>query len=206
LRARRAWQSRCWFEIASSLKAPRNDPLGANVNYNVLLVISTHLAELYDVETRVLNQAVKRNISRFPEDFMFQLNSSESELLVSQNVILHKKYFGGSLPYAFTEQDVMLLGVSASAISKIFSEKEPPRLFQLSQQSPFHYERLKSYPGTILYNGLPQLTRCVYGQNGYWICLACCVHDINCENAFSYEKDSSQSSSFFLFDFLTQIE
>jgi len=41
LRARRAWQSRCWFEIASSLKAPRNDPLGANVNYNVLLVISS---------------------------------------------------------------------------------------------------------------------------------------------------------------------
>jgi len=68
-----------------------------------------HLSELYGVETRVLNQAVKRNISRFPEDFMFQLNSAEVEHLVSQNVIPHKKYFGGSLPYAFTEQGVAML-------------------------------------------------------------------------------------------------
>ena len=73
------------------------------------VMLSTHLAELYDVETRVLNQAVKRNISRFPEDFMFQLNTSEAEQLVSQNVIPHKKYFGGTLPYAFTEQGVAML-------------------------------------------------------------------------------------------------
>jgi hypothetical protein len=72
-------------------------------------MLSMHLAELYGVETRVLNQAVKRNISRFPEDFMFQLNSAEVEQLVSQNVIPHKKYFGGSLPYAFTEQGVAML-------------------------------------------------------------------------------------------------
>jgi len=73
------------------------------------VMLSTHLAELYDVETRVLNQAVKRNINRFPEDFMFQLNNSEAEQLVSRNVIPHKKYFGGSLPYAFTEQGVAML-------------------------------------------------------------------------------------------------
>lgn len=73
------------------------------------VMLSTHLAELYDVETRVLNQAVKRNISRFPEDFMFQLNTSEAEQLVSQNVIPHRKYFGGTLPYAFTEQGVAML-------------------------------------------------------------------------------------------------
>ncbi len=64
-------------------------------------MLSTHLGELYDVETRVLNQAVKRNISRFPEDFMFQLNTSEAEQLVSQNVIPHKKYFGGTLFFVF---------------------------------------------------------------------------------------------------------
>ena len=75
--------------------------------YKVML--STHLAELYGVETRVLNQAVKRNIERFPVDFMFQLNSSEAEWLVSQNVIPQKKYFGGHLPYAFTEQGVAML-------------------------------------------------------------------------------------------------
>ncbi len=73
------------------------------------IILSTHLAELYDVETRILNQAVKRNIRRFPEDFMFHLNTSEAEQLVSQNVIPHKKYFGGSLPYAFTEQGVAML-------------------------------------------------------------------------------------------------
>jgi hypothetical protein len=73
------------------------------------VILSTHLAELYDVETRVLNQAVKRNIGRFPEDFMFQLNTYEAEQLVSQNVIPHKKYLGGSLPYAFTEQGVAML-------------------------------------------------------------------------------------------------
>ena len=60
------------------------------------------MAELYDDETRALNQAVKRNIIRFPEDFMFQLSEAEAQQLVSQNVIPHKKYFGGSLPYAFT--------------------------------------------------------------------------------------------------------
>ena len=73
------------------------------------VMLSMHLAELYGVETRALNQAVKRNIHRFPEDFMFQINESETEQLVSQNVIPHKKYFGGSLPYAFTEQGVAML-------------------------------------------------------------------------------------------------
>lgn len=73
------------------------------------VLLSAHLAELYGVETRALNQAVKRNSERFPEDFMFQLAEQEVEFLVSQNVIPHKKYFGGSLPYAFTEQGVAML-------------------------------------------------------------------------------------------------
>jgi len=73
------------------------------------VMLSMYLAELYGVETRALNQAVKRNIHRFPEDFMFQINEAETEQLVSQNVIPHKKFFGGSLPYAFTEQGVAML-------------------------------------------------------------------------------------------------
>lgn len=68
-----------------------------------------YLVELYGVETRILNQAVKRNIHRFPDDFMFQLTDMEAEALVSQNVMPHKKHFGGSLPYAFTEQGVAML-------------------------------------------------------------------------------------------------
>ena len=73
------------------------------------VMLSIHLAELYGVETRALNQAVKRNFNRFPKDFMLQLTDHEAGQLVSQNVIPHKKYFGGSLPYAFTEQDVAML-------------------------------------------------------------------------------------------------
>ncbi len=73
------------------------------------VMLSPHLAELYRVETRTLNQAVKRNSERFPSDFMFQLSVEEAEWLVSQNVIPHRKHFGGSLPYAFTEQGVAML-------------------------------------------------------------------------------------------------
>lgn len=66
------------------------------------------LAELYGVETKVLNQAVKRNIERFPEDFMFQLTQEEFQNLRSQFVT---SSWGGrrTPPYAFTEQGVAML-------------------------------------------------------------------------------------------------
>ena len=73
------------------------------------VMLSPHLAELYGVETRVLVQAVKRNIDRFPEDFMFQLTDEEFADLKSQIVI---SSWGGSRrakPYAFTEQGVAML-------------------------------------------------------------------------------------------------
>ncbi len=68
-----------------------------------------HLAEMYGIETRALKQAVKRNIERFPADFMFILNKEEMEEVVSQNVIPTISYFGGSKPYAFTETGVAML-------------------------------------------------------------------------------------------------
>ena len=66
------------------------------------------LAVLYGVETRALNQAVKRNSLRFPVDFMFQLTKSEFDNLISQNVI---SSWGGTrkLPYVFTEHGVTML-------------------------------------------------------------------------------------------------
>ena len=72
------------------------------------VIIDRDLALLYGVETRVLNQAVKRNIERFPDDFMFQLNKEEVEILKSQNVT---SSWGGDrrLPYAFTEQGIAML-------------------------------------------------------------------------------------------------
>ncbi|MCC6835405.1 MAG: ORF6N domain-containing protein [Cytophagales bacterium] len=73
------------------------------------VMLDFHLAELYQVETRALKQAVKRNNERFPEDFMFELTTKEIDLMVSQNVIPSKKYLGGALPYAFTESGVAML-------------------------------------------------------------------------------------------------
>ena len=73
------------------------------------VILDVHLAELYDVETRALKQAVKRNINRFPADFMFELDKEEIKQVVSQNVIPHKKYFGGAIPFAFTEAGVAML-------------------------------------------------------------------------------------------------
>ncbi len=74
-------------------------------------MIDRDLAELYGVETKVLNQAVKRNIERFPERFMFQLNEKEFEFLRSQIVTSKTETRGGRqyLPYAFTEQGVAML-------------------------------------------------------------------------------------------------
>ncbi len=91
--------------IASKIISLRNE--------NVILDI--HLAALYGVETRALKQAVRRNMDRFPDDFMFQLNNSEVNEVVSQNVIPAKKYLGGAVPYAFTDNGVaMLSGVLKS--------------------------------------------------------------------------------------------
>ena len=72
------------------------------------VIIDRDLALLYGVETRVLNQAVKRNSERFPDDFMFQLSKEDVEILKSQNVT---SSWGGDrrLPYAFTEQGIAML-------------------------------------------------------------------------------------------------
>jgi len=73
-------------------------------------MLDSDLAELYGVETRVLVQAVKRNLDRFPGDFMFQLDSQDIAALRSQSVI-SKPGRGGrrTAPYAFTEQGVAML-------------------------------------------------------------------------------------------------
>ncbi|MFA6760086.1 MAG: ORF6N domain-containing protein [Sulfuricurvum sp.] len=86
----------------------------------VQVMLDRDLAELYGVETRVLKQAVKRNIERFPDDFMFELTDLEIDLLVSQSVIPSKKLLGGAKPFAFSEQGVA--GLSGILTSKIAIE------------------------------------------------------------------------------------
>ncbi|HBI23259.1 MAG TPA: DNA-binding protein, partial [Nitrospiraceae bacterium] len=74
------------------------------------VMLDSDLAELYGVETRALVQAVKRNIGRFPQDFMFQLNNQEVITLRSQ-IVISKSGKGGRrfIPYVFTEQGVAML-------------------------------------------------------------------------------------------------
>jgi hypothetical protein len=76
------------------------------------VMLDFDLALLYEVETRALNQSVKRNIDRFPEDFMFQLSKQEFEILISQIVISSSENNRGGLrklPFAFSEQGVAML-------------------------------------------------------------------------------------------------
>ena len=120
------------------------------------VLLDTDLAELYGVTTSSLVQAVKRNLDRFPDDFMFQLDATEWESLRSQIVISNKGRGGRRYaPYAFTEQGVAMLSSvlgSAQAIAVnieimrafvrlrevIVSNKElAHRLDELEQKSRF---------------------------------------------------------------------
>ena len=101
---------------------PKKRPISQNlvsvevVERRILLIrghkvmLDSHLAELYEVPTFRLNEAVKRNRRRFPEDFMFQLGKEEAEALTSQ-FAMSKPGRGGrrTLPYVFTEQGVAML-------------------------------------------------------------------------------------------------
>ena len=73
------------------------------------VMLASDLSELYQVETKVLNQQVKRNIGRFPERYMFQLTREEYDRLRSQNVTLKRGQHSKYLPYAFTEHGVLML-------------------------------------------------------------------------------------------------
>lgn len=73
------------------------------------VILSRHIAELYGVSVKALNQAVKRNADRFPPDFMFQLSKEEFDALKSQIVTSKRGGVRRALPYAFTEQGVAML-------------------------------------------------------------------------------------------------
>ena len=110
------------------------------------VMLDYHLAELYQVETRALKQAVKRNIERFPGDFMFVLTQEEANLLlsigVSQNGIPPAYNFGVAMPMAFTEQGVAML--SSVLRSKVAIEVNISimRAFVLMRQMAIGYEEL----------------------------------------------------------------
>lgn len=112
--------------------------------YRVML--DFHLAELYQVETRALKQAVKRNLDRFPSDFMFELTRQESDsvinLGVSQNVIPPGYNVGTSFIMAFSEQGVAMLSSVLRSKTAVQVNISIMRAFVLMRQMVMGYEEL----------------------------------------------------------------
>lgn len=114
------------------------------------VMLSPHLAELYEVPVRALIQAVKRNIERFPEDFMFQLTWPETEKLASnllnsrsQFVILKQGRNIKYLPYAFTEQGVAMLSSILKSKRAILVNVQIMRTFTKLRRLLFTNEHLR---------------------------------------------------------------
>ena len=110
------------------------------------VMLDFDLAELYDVQTKVLNQAVKRNIQRFPTDFMFRLEVSEQIILKSQFVTSKIEKRGGTQkhPYAFTEQGLaMLSGILNSEVA-INVNISIMRAFVMLRQFSFGFAELNA--------------------------------------------------------------
>lgn len=108
------------------------------------IMLDYDLALLYEIETRVLKQAVKRNLKRFPADFMFVLSEIEINMLVSQNVIPSKSYFGGSFPFAFTEQGVAMLSSVLKSDKAIEINISIMRTFVTIRQFALNYTELQN--------------------------------------------------------------
>lgn len=108
------------------------------------IMLDSDLAELYQVETKVFNQAVKRNSERFPEDFMFQLTEEEYSALRSQIVTLekgrgkHRKY----MPYVFTENGVYMLSAVLKNSVAVNVSIEIMRTFTKLREFTLHYNSL----------------------------------------------------------------
>jgi len=106
------------------------------------VMLDMDLAKIYEVETRALKQAIRRNLDRFPEDFMFQLTEIEMQNLVSQNVIPHMKYFGGSAPFVLTEQGVAMLSSILKSKKAIQMNISIMRAFVMIRQWALTYQEL----------------------------------------------------------------
>ncbi len=108
------------------------------------IMLDSDLAELYQVETRRLNEQVKRNSERFPNDFMFQLSEKEYENLRSQFATSSLEQHGGrrKLPYAFTENGVYMLSAVLKSSVAIEVSIEIMRTFTKLREFSLHYNAL----------------------------------------------------------------
>ena len=109
------------------------------------VILDNELAKLYEVETKALKQAVRRNIDRFPEDFMFQLTKEEWKLLRTQSVTLEigKGHYPKYLPFAFTEQGVAMLSAVLNSQRAIQASIQIMRAFVLMRQWALEYHDLQ---------------------------------------------------------------
>jgi len=108
------------------------------------IMLDSDLAILYEVETKVFNQSVKRNSERFPDDFMFQLSEQEYENLRSQFVTSSFQEHGGRryMPYAFTEKGVYMLSAVLKSKVAIEVSIEIMRTFTKLREFTLHYNAL----------------------------------------------------------------
>jgi hypothetical protein len=106
------------------------------------VMLDMDLAIIYEVETRVLKQAVRRNIDRFPDDFMFELNELEMQNLVSQFVIPTLNHFGGAKPFLFTEQGIAMLSSVLKSKKAIQMNIAIMRAFVMMRQFALTYQEL----------------------------------------------------------------
>jgi len=113
------------------------------------IMLDFHLAELYGTKTGALKQAVKRNIERFPDDFMFQLADDEIDSMVSQNVIPSKSYLGGAVPYAFTETGVAMLSSVLKSKHAVDTNIAIMRTFVMLRKRLTNYQELIGWQNEI---------------------------------------------------------
>ena len=110
---------------------------------NIKVMLDRDLAGLYGVETKVLKQAVRRNIKRFPDDFMFELTKEEKQSLRSQNVTLKRGQHSKFLPFAFTEHGVLMLSSVLKSERAVQVNIQIMRVFTKLRQMVLDNEELR---------------------------------------------------------------
>ena len=108
------------------------------------VMLDFHLSELYQVETRALKQAVKRNMDRFPSDFMFELSKEEwNEVITNCDNLPETVKFSPARPFAFSEQGVSMLSSILRSKIAIQMNIAIMRAFVLMRQMIIGYEELR---------------------------------------------------------------
>lgn len=107
------------------------------------VILDAHLATLYHVETKALVQAVKRNIERFPDDFMFQLTQEEFQDLLRSQIVISKRGGRRYSPYVFTEQGIAMLSSVLHSKQAIQVNIEIMRIFARMRQLAESHKELR---------------------------------------------------------------